>query len=286
VTERPVLIGCDAGLHSRDAVALGRILAQLLAAPIELVCVYPYTPLAGRIVPDPWVHMTERDADQVLARARAELGEAQEASVRRIAASGPALGLELAAEETDAEIIVVGPTGRSALGRALPGSTGVQVLTSAPCPVAVARAGDSRNATVPASIGVGYDGSDESSLAVELAGRLAAAGGAALVVVGVLHPSVKRADPARYEAHERLDRIAAGLPVDAEARVLTGAPERCLTALSEAVDLVVVGSRGRGALPRALLGSVSARLMRHAACPVVSVPKALAVSAASRATGR
>jgi hypothetical protein len=38
------------------------------------------------------------------------------------------------------------------------------------------------------------------------------------------------------------------------------------------VDLLVVGSRGHGALHRLLRGSTVARLVRHAACPVLVVP--------------
>ena len=42
-------------------------------------------------------------------------------------------------------------------------------------------------------------------------------------------------------------------------------------ALSEAVDLVVVGTHGRGALGRLFIGSVSDYVVRNAACPVLVV---------------
>jgi hypothetical protein len=35
------------------------------------------------------------------------------------------------------------------------------------------------------------------------------------------------------------------------------------------VDLIVVGTRGRSAIDRALMGSVSDSIVRHARCPVV-----------------
>jgi len=42
---------------------------------------------------------------------------------------------------------------------------------------------------------------------------------------------------------------------------------------SEAVDLMVVGSRGYGPLKAVLLGGVSGQLIRSAACPVIVIPR-------------
>ena len=42
-------------------------------------------------------------------------------------------------------------------------------------------------------------------------------------------------------------------------------------AASEQVDLVVVGSHGRGSMGRLLIGSVSDHVVRHAPCPVLVV---------------
>jgi nucleotide-binding universal stress UspA family protein len=39
------------------------------------------------------------------------------------------------------------------------------------------------------------------------------------------------------------------------------------------IDLLVCGSRGYGPVRRVLLGGVSSRLIRRAACPVVVVPR-------------
>jgi universal stress protein A len=54
--------------------------------------------------------------------------------------------------------------------------------------------------------------------------------------------------------------------------VLGSAPDEILKlANEERVDLIVMGSHGRGWLGRFLLGSVAQHVMRHAACPVLIV---------------
>lgn len=51
-----------------------------------------------------------------------------------------------------------------------------------------------------------------------------------------------------------------------------GAPAAVLSRLSADAQTVVVGTRGAGALSRAVLGSVSAAVLHHAHCPVAVVP--------------
>ena len=46
-------------------------------------------------------------------------------------------------------------------------------------------------------------------------------------------------------------------------------PVICDLAVERSADVVVVGSRGRGAIKRALLGSVSTHIVHNAPCPVL-----------------
>lgn len=54
--------------------------------------------------------------------------------------------------------------------------------------------------------------------------------------------------------------------------VVTGHPAQVLIEESAHAALLVVGSRGRGAVKGAVLGSVSRYCVQHARCPVVVVP--------------
>lgn len=79
----------------------------------------------------------------------------------------------------------------------------------------------------------------------------------------------------RAHAGEQVVRDAvAALDLDgADGRVAVGdAGVEAVAAAEElAADVIVVGSRGMGGLRRAVLGSVSDHLVRHASCPVLVV---------------
>jgi nucleotide-binding universal stress UspA family protein len=68
-------------------------------------------------------------------------------------------------------------------------------------------------------------------------------------------------------------RAALGLGPDVQALVVRGDPAVGLCGLAEELgaSAIVIGSRGRGGLKRALLGSVSDQVVRNSPCPVVVV---------------
>ncbi len=71
---------------------------------------------------------------------------------------------------------------------------------------------------------------------------------------------------------EDLDRTVAALAIDGvQTRVLEGPAGPVICDLAEQIGAgaIVIGSRGRGGVKRALLGSVSDHVVRNAPCPVV-----------------
>ena len=80
----------------------------------------------------------------------------------------------------------------------------------------------------------------------------------------------------RLAALKRLGQTAAQLMpprLQAENAVLTGRPAEEILALAEknSIDLIVLTTKGRSGLKRALVGSTAEQIMRHALCPVMSV---------------
>jgi nucleotide-binding universal stress UspA family protein len=84
--------------------------------------------------------------------------------------------------------------------------------------------------------------------------------------------SLEVADVQAKEAFDSLSAEATRADVDQEVRL--GDPATVLAELAEErrAELIVVGSRGRGAWRSAAMGSVSAELVRLAPCPVMIVP--------------
>ncbi len=138
---------------------------------------------------------------------------------------------------------------------------------------------------------VGVDGSPQSEAAVAWAAREAGMRGARLTLVHALTDPTAAAWldvplPAEYwEAQrargavllEEATRIAQQeLPTDTtvsvDQHVASDSPRAVLVSLSKDAEMVVVGCRGFGAVQRALLGSVSSGLVRHAHCPVAVIP--------------
>lgn len=93
---------------------------------------------------------------------------------------------------------------------------------------------------------------------------------------GVLDPTEfdRQRSQRRAEADALLADAATdlGLP-DAEQVILHGPPARAICELAHVrgAGAVVVGSKGLGGMRRAVLGSVSDHVVRHAPCPVVVI---------------
>jgi nucleotide-binding universal stress UspA family protein len=192
------------------------------------------------------------------------------------------------AEELDAGLMVLGSRGRGRIKRLVMGSVADSVVRHAHCPVMVTRW---KPVAFPAKILVATDGSEEATLATRIAADLAARTGSELHVTHVgrvlTHggPVGLNVGALPAGSQELLDREAkelleaqlermrdAGESV-VEAHLMSGRADEEIIFLAEQVgaDLVVVGSRGLGGLRRALMGSVSDSVVRHAHCPVLLV---------------
>ena len=196
----------------------------------------------------------------------------------------PARGLHRAAVALDADLIVVGRAHRGGPpGASSPGTTPARWSTEPSAP-SRSRRPPARQCPAEPVVGVGYDGSAASRAALDWAAALARDLGARLRVVSIAErepdfsPSTLQGvnwagkpGPREEKARRHADEAEARLTGGVEAEVLIGAPHEVLHDLSRELSVLVVGSRGEGAVGRTLLGSVSDALVHSASCPVVVV---------------
>jgi nucleotide-binding universal stress UspA family protein len=201
---------------------------------------------------------------------RVEVGPTVPALVARATAHGAAM-------------IVAGAGRRGRVERLLGGETTVRLMHAASVPVL------SVPHDVPALPGVAVVGTDFSAFswdATVAAARLVGPDGRLHLVHVMWPPLAEEGRPNEEEwirtyragAEHRLravvNGLAAELPVHVETHLASGEPGTELLALQDrtGAGLVAVGSHGLGFFGRIALGSVSARVLRNAPCPVLVAP--------------
>lgn len=133
---------------------------------------------------------------------------------------------------------------------------------------------------------VGFDGSEESRVALRSALERAGAGDRVQVVHAYAEVASWVGDPfygqelseaqeAARRVLERAERVAHDAPAEVTYELHEGAPAEVLARIAalRGVDEIVVGTRGLGRI-RAALGSVAQALVRTADRPVLVVPAA------------
>jgi nucleotide-binding universal stress UspA family protein len=139
----------------------------------------------------------------------------------------------------------------------------------------------------PTKILLATDGSREAELAARTAADLRHKTDSELHVLHVLALPLDTQDPSSFEPEvwARLERGAQRTLEDVVGKIeasggevegshlTAGRPEAEIVTLAEQIGagLIVMGSRGVGGIRRALMGSVSESVLRHAHCPVLMV---------------
>jgi nucleotide-binding universal stress UspA family protein len=292
-----IIVGVDTRRDedTRDAIALAALLAPVIGAELLVVTVLE----PSRAVD---VGRHERDLARDVLAAAAHMTEPLAFEVRAIPGSSPARVLHELAERMHAAALVIGASLRDTDDGWLAGGVADLLLHGGATPIVIVPRGFAgRGRAGLQVIGAGYVDTADGRDALRHATRLASAAGAQLRAISVVEPflfshiamahdheglAVEHALAQRARA--ALDEAVGALPAGVRATevLLEGSPGPTLTRLSADLDLLVLGSRAYGPESAVLPGPVSRAVVQRAACPVMIVPRARAVTpeaAAARA---
>ncbi|MGP9538566.1 universal stress protein [Brachybacterium sp. AOP43-C2-M15] len=285
-----VVVGFDGSPHAEVALSWAAGVAARRDAALTVLSSYrvafPVYSTYAAFPPEPESEALKRHAEALLEAAAEQLA-GHPGEVSYVSVEGDSVGALIDASR-NAQLMVVGARGRGGfLGRIL-GSVADALPGHAECPTVVVPAGA---ALSDGPVVVGVDGSPHGRRAMLHAAEEAAERGAVLSVVIALPPPdsgefwypvlsqnhSELIESRRAELRDELEGEIAWLTghvpdLDVTGEVRVGQAAGVLQDAARSAQLTVVGTRGRGALTSALLGSVSRATLHGAEGPVMVVP--------------
>lgn len=275
-SQKPIAVGTNDSAQSQAAVLWAARRAHRANVPLVILHVVDDRWIAE---PYPWFGTLQQAGEELLKTAAGRLEGSVPITPATEMLTG-SVGGSLAKYSKRASMMVMG-SGSGHLGGAL-ADRALQVATAAKVPVAVVGTQDLEGST---GVVVGVDGSPQATQAVAFAAAEADRDGDELTVVyavNVPNPIVDAgltpsavADLIVDEERVVLSETVAGLKEDypdltVHQRLVTDRdPVDALVDAAAGARLLVVGSRGRGAFKRLLLGSTAHGVLKHLPCPTI-----------------
>ena len=294
-----ILLATDGSECAETAGRVAVDLATRSGAELEVVHAFEFVPpreYAGVALrlrsPVEFAKQGQRVLDEHVGRIEEMGGEVAES---HLCMGSPVDQILCQAEETNADLVVVGRRGLGGVKRLLMGSVSEGLVHHARCPVLVV-CGEG-HVWPPARVVIADDGSEDARKAGDLAAGIGGLFGAEGVLVQV-YPRVLKSTlesgtlgskivdhalrQAESELRGRAEELAGVLGRRPDVRLVVdeaaeGVDGVALTLLEEAAgagvpSLISVGSRGLGPIERARVGSVSTKVVRAADGPVLVYP--------------
>lgn len=288
--ENTVAVGIDGSLASKAALEWAVAQAKARGAKLQLVCAYEMPSYASELLPNAAMFPV---SDQGL------MYRAAEKMVKEAAASVADSGLEVTwtlefGDPTEilvelskkVALIVVGgresQTGK--LADRLLRTVSSAVPSNAYCPTVVVPVNDAPVALPIKTIVVGVDGSKFAQTAMQRAVWEADRWNAKLIVVACVNTAAATWVPegtfqesflveVEESVRDQLLEVDEGRDIDVHVHAVEGNPAQILTEFSSEVDLLIVGTRGRGGFTGLLLGSTSQNVLQETRCATMVVPR-------------
>ena len=288
---------------SPESIAAVRQVGQLMKSEVDSAALYFAPPEVVVRFTATAKEMQERAhhaiSTAVFEEACPFLPEPLGAKARKITTSHlPREGILYEAAAWGADLIVIGARGLSGFDRVLLGSVSQGVAHRSMLPVLVSRAASEQRGEHPFRVLFAYDGSTSAEAALQVAQQLTFPPRTEVFAMTVVEPLPgelpdwllqagrspetlemiaawqRETEADKRRAHDRLaefmSRQRAPFNRAEVLAVAGGTAEQIINvAESRRIDLVVVGSHGKGMLQRTFLGSTSDKVLRHAPCSVL-----------------
>ncbi|MCF3139745.1 universal stress protein [Paenarthrobacter sp. AR 02] len=302
-----IVVGVDGSEHGQCALVWAAREAERRQLPLHIVTAYSVPIFAASGLDGGYATVDDsviREGADAIVKQALDKVSAYSIDVDASVENGDAAGvlLDLSAE---AALLVFGSRGRGGFVGRLLGSVSSALPAHAKCPTVTVplycadRLGESTEdkhikaehakagpRTVENVVAVGVDGSEQARVAVLEAAEQAQRMGAKLRVICAVPqysgslawvPAPLDRDALFADIKVQLDAGLAWLQshfprLTIETELRDGAPVDVLVETSRAVELVVLGTRGRGGFAGMLLGSTSDGVLHHAKGPVLVVP--------------
>lgn len=292
---RNILVASDLSITTEAALVCGRALAHACGATLHVLHVVDHV-FVGPFVADPQrvtetartyldMRLTEDDRNTLHARVVVDVSH------------DPAKAIVSYARTSGIDLVVTGTRGRHGAARVVLGSVAEQVVRTAPCPVLTVRRSERLTPQMEVAmitlknILVATDFGEAADVALTYGRELAGRFGATLHVLHVadnIYINAFGAETYAAMAPDLQTELEASAPKKLDELLIdsdrSGPPTKraLLTSSSPAfaivdfakdnnIDLIVMGTHGRGALAHLVMGSVAERVVRLAACPVLTV---------------
>ena len=243
------------------------------------------------------VEDAKRESAQVLKAGAEVLARAGLIATTEVLLGSPRKVISAYASEWEADLILIGSHGHSAIGRFLLGSVAQGILRTACCPVEIVRylSGGHAPSSHPMKILLATDGSECSFAAARLVAArpwplgtvfkilsveelvpmpipMGASSLASVYPASLLEELVTAGREHAVAAVQDTRRILTqtGMKILEQNPIPTGEPRSMILDIAEAwpADLIILGSHGRRGVDRFLMGSVAESVAVHAHCSV------------------
>lgn len=304
---RGIVVGVDGSDHSKCALVWAAREAERRRRPLHVVTAYSVPIFAASGLDGGYATVDDsviREGAEAILKQAVNKVAGYLIDVDASVENGDASGVLLEMSET-AELLVFGTRGRGGFVGRLLGSVSSALPAHAKCPTVtvplicsdrlgettddkhvLAERAKSGHVPVENVVVVGVDGSEQARVAVLEAAAQAERLSAPLRVVCAVPqyngslawvPAPMDREALFADIRTQLDAGSAWIRshfprLTVETQLVDGSPVDILVAASRHVELVVVGTRGRGGFAGMLLGSTSDGILHHAKGPVMVVP--------------